>query len=132
MSRHAYGLLDVFEIVSEKNGQEFQLLRIRNPWGKTEWVGDWSDQSEEIIEYRSELEAYINKLEPDEQFELGAEDGTFLINYKDWASIYNKLYVTIDFPDHWSGIRYIDHWDSTCAGGLPMSVSYSFLYSFQE
>ena len=33
---------------------------------------------------------------------------------------YNKLYVTIDFPDDWTGQRFTDKWDETWAGGLPM------------
>lgn len=120
LSRHAYGLLDVFEIVGENDGITYRLLRIRNPWGKTEWVGDWSDSSEQIQTYKKELTDYISKLGDDEKFELGAEDGTFLIEYKDWSTIYNKLYVTIDFPDTWTGIRFNDSWDESCAGGLPM------------
>jgi hypothetical protein len=36
---HAYSLLKVAEV----DGHE--LCRIRNPWGKFEWAGDWSDSS---------------------------------------------------------------------------------------
>ena len=54
------------------------------------------------------------------QFEIGAEDGTFFIKYDDWSKIFNKLYVTIDFPDNWCGIRFVDKWDDSWAGGLPM------------
>ena len=105
LSRHAYGLLDVFEIKGNQSQELFRLLRVRNPWGKTEWVGDWSDTSDEIEKYQEELNQYIGNLEKDEKFGLGDEDGTFLISYDDWSNIYNKLYVTIDFPQDWSGIR---------------------------
>lgn len=123
LSRHAYGLLDVFEITSKKNGELFKLMRIRNPWGKTEWVGDWSDTSDEIETYREEIIEYIDSLEDDEKFEIGKEDGTFIINYSDWSTIYNKLYVTIDFPASWSGVRFKDSWKEKTSGGLPMPVS---------
>ena len=98
-------------------------MRIRNPWGKTEWVGDWSDTSDEIETYREEIIEYIDSLEDDEKFEIGKEDGTFIINYSDWSTIYNKLYVTIDFPASWSGVRFKDEWTEKTSGGLPMPVS---------
>jgi len=63
-----------------------------------------------LILINKELADYIGTLEDDEKFELGAEDGTFIINYTDWATIYNKLYVTIDFPACWSGRRFTDSW----------------------
>jgi hypothetical protein len=123
LSRHAYGLLDVIEIDHKNKKDKIRLLRIRNPWGKSEWVGEWSDRSEEIEEYKEELQAYVNSLESDEQFEIGAEDGTFFIDYENWSTIYNKLYVTIDFPESWSGMRFTHKWNEKNAGGLPMPVS---------
>ncbi|CAN0557185.1 unnamed protein product, partial [Ectocarpus sp. 8 AP-2014] len=28
------------------SGQPIRLVRVRNPWGKREWIGDWGDKSE--------------------------------------------------------------------------------------
>ena len=41
---HAYSLISVVEF--EHEGQQVRLLKMRNPWGKGEWTGDWSDKSE--------------------------------------------------------------------------------------
>ena len=51
MTGHAYGILDIFEL-SDPNmanpRKTHRLLRIRNPWGKMEWKGKWSDDSDEL------------------------------------------------------------------------------------
>jgi len=41
---HAYGIIAAKHIVDE-NGNDLQLLCVRNPWGSHEWNGDWSDKS---------------------------------------------------------------------------------------
>jgi len=46
---HAYSISDVCEIKNTENPKEpFQLIRLRNPWGKGEWTGEWSDGSKEM------------------------------------------------------------------------------------
>ncbi len=41
---HAYSLIAAKEIDLD-NGKKERLVQIRNPWGKKEWQGDWSDNS---------------------------------------------------------------------------------------
>jgi hypothetical protein len=38
---HAYSLISA-KIVTYK-GRQTKLVQVRNPWGKREWKGDWSD-----------------------------------------------------------------------------------------
>jgi hypothetical protein len=83
VSGHAYGLMDAFEI--SISGKLVRLMRVRNPWGATEWMGEWGDDSEVLDKNRKVLEnQYIKKLEVEERFTPGENDGTFLMTYEDW------------------------------------------------
>jgi hypothetical protein len=67
IKNHAYSLNDIIEIEDPFNkGGVIRLLRLRNPWGKSEWNGAWSGESEEMKKYRPVIEEYINSLPPDE------------------------------------------------------------------
>lgn len=50
LSGHAYSLNDAFRLHNPEQvkRQYHRLLRIRNPWGRGEWKGKWSDMSDEI------------------------------------------------------------------------------------
>jgi len=123
ISGHAYSLNDVFEISDELREEErksHRLLRIRNPWGRGEWKGKWSDDSEEIERFEAKINTYIGELAEDEQFELGANDGTFLINFASFRDIYNRLFVVNNFPNDWSAVRFTTNWTAECSGGLPI------------
>jgi hypothetical protein len=66
----------------------------------------------------------VNAIEDaDEKFEPGKEDGTFLINYRNWRTIYNSMFVCIDFPDTWNSVRYYSSWDEDCSGGTPLKFN---------
>ena len=49
---HAYALTDLFTIVDPKTKEAHRMLRLRNPWGKSEWLGAWSAGSDEALKYR--------------------------------------------------------------------------------
>ena len=41
---HAYSVVKVVKVVKE-NGKAVKLVQLRNPWGKGEFEGAWSDNS---------------------------------------------------------------------------------------
>ncbi len=52
---HAYGITDVVEFYDpyDKNQEELiKLIRLRNPWGNSEFNGAWADGSEEMRKYK--------------------------------------------------------------------------------
>ncbi len=51
---HAYGIADIIEFTDpyERIKQKkIRLLRLRNPWGNSEFNGAWSDNSDEMFKY---------------------------------------------------------------------------------
>jgi len=44
ISGHAYSVMSIHEV--QGNGELVRLLKLRNPWGRVEWNGIWSDNSD--------------------------------------------------------------------------------------
>ena len=68
----------------------------------------------------------------DEQFDLGADDGTFFMHYNDWRDNFSSLFVNIDFPAHWTGVRFKSAWTRSACGGLPTSMDREILNRFAQ
>ena len=83
-----------------------KLIRLRNPWGNSEWLGEWSESSNVYQRSKHFIQTYINSLPPEEQFPLEADDGTFIMHYDDWKDNFTALYLNMDFPDEWTGVRF--------------------------
>lgn len=44
ISDHAYAVISLHEVDTDLG--IVQLIKMRNPWGHKEWMGDWSDSSD--------------------------------------------------------------------------------------
>ena len=106
LSGHAYSIIDVIEIeveLTNNDGDRYskqeKLVRCRNPWGKKEWNGAWSDGSEELSDNMKALNGYIMQynlaqekkyednpalIDKKDKFDEDSNDGTFLISFDDW------------------------------------------------
>ncbi|XP_026093335.1 calpain-2 catalytic subunit-like isoform X1 [Carassius auratus] len=85
---HAYSITGAKEVHSY--GRLVQLVRIRNPWGRVEWIGPWSDNSTEW-----------NSVQPEEKAKLvySAEDGEFWMAYSDFIQQFSRLDICNQTPD---------------------------------
>ncbi len=81
ITNHAYTVISAY-IITNYLGEKVQLLKLRNPWGKLEWNGDWSDNSE--------------KWTPILRKEVGLsdeDDGTFFMDFKDYFKFFSCSYI---------------------------------------
>ncbi|XP_038642930.1 calpain-5-like [Scyliorhinus canicula] len=88
---HAYGVTDVRKVrigeglMSYFNKEKLYMVRMRNPWGSTEWNGPWSDASEEW-----------KKISKSEREKIGVtvrDDGEFWMNFEDFSTYFTDLVV---------------------------------------
>ena len=96
---HAYSIIEVQDVDGN------QLLRLRNPWGQTEWTGDWSDQSPK---WTARIKAKVNFHNED--------DGTFWMCMTDFAREFSQVFICRLF-DNWNKIQKHGRWEGPTAGG---------------
>lgn len=74
-----------------------------------------------FIKYKAQLEEYMDTLPPDEQVDLNkpSDDGSFFISYEDWKDIFSTLFINLDFPESWTGVRFDSQWTEGNSPGLP-------------
>ncbi|XP_030400194.1 calpain-12 [Gopherus evgoodei] len=85
---HAYSITGVHKL--DHRGKKLKLLRLRNPWGKVEWNGRWSD--------RSPLWAGLDpKLQ--KSLQVRKEDGEFWMQMDDFLRYFDALEICSLTPD---------------------------------
>ena len=80
---HAYSVLHAVEAV-DRTGETRRLLLLRNPWGKTEWTGPWSDRSELWARF-SRVRAAVGDQASDE------DDGLFWMAVGDFCDVFATI-----------------------------------------
>ncbi|GFO38688.1 calpain-9 [Plakobranchus ocellatus] len=86
---HAYSITGFRQIPTGRG--TVNLLRLRNPWGRREWNGAWSDNS-------PEMRSLSRQLREDMDFQK-LEDGEFWISYDDFVFNVDQLQMCHLSPD---------------------------------
>lgn len=87
VSGHAYTILDVRKY-TDAQGRSQKLVKIRNPWGKFEWNGAFSDNSS--LWRREDKHEYI----------IPGDDGVFWMRAEDFVQHYQGVGLLAIKPDY--------------------------------
>ena len=107
-SDHAYAVLKA----TEYNGKRF--VKIRNPWGNSEWNGPWSDGSKEWTK------EWTDGALPALEHTFG-DDGVFVMEYNDLLTHWSTLERTQLFDETWIQSS---HWLNVGSRPLPCAWQY--------
>jgi len=98
---HTYIIMDIYDLSQlDETNNNFQnnlnisnsqlifsnsnydnILKIKNPWGKNEWIGDWSDYSNL---WRDDLKIKLN---------YNSQANCFYMNFKDFKHYFSKIQI---------------------------------------
>ena len=45
------------------------------------------------------------------------------MEYSEWKDIFSTLFLNVDFPDEWTGVRFKSAWTKQNSGGLPNKMA---------
>jgi calpain-5 len=120
---HAYTVVAVKRMKLEtglraffNNKEKLMMVKMRNPWGKKEWNGPWSDDSKEWNR--------VPKSEQD-KMELKVEnDGEFWMEFHDWRTFFTHCTVchivntrVLTLRKTWNDSIFHGKWQGRSAGG---------------
>ncbi|XP_061084276.1 calpain-2 catalytic subunit-like isoform X1 [Conger conger] len=102
---HAYSLTGAQEVHTHRTEE---LVRVRNPWGKVEWTGAWSDGSREWDDVPADEKDKLRHT---------AEDGEFWMSFSDFKRHFSKLEICNLTPDTLTSDE-VGHWNSYQFDGM--------------
>lgn len=120
IASHAYGFLAAVEM-----GNKERLVVLRNPWGNSEWLGQWSDGSVELREGIKQINEELKKIKKEEFEELrpGEDDGVFVMSIADFCNYFTNISIAKKFDVSFSGRRFeLDYDDKSCPN-FPLGTS---------
>ena len=79
---HSYAIIKAAK-VKDKKGNDVQLCQLRNPWGKFEWKGRWSDKSDT---WTNDLKKQLDVKQP-------KNDGVFWMDFEDFNDFFKRVQI---------------------------------------
>jgi hypothetical protein len=120
---HTYPVLEVCELHADATGEldalDLKIVRLRDPWGKGGWKGDWSKGSNLWEDY-PDIRRMIAKKPKIE--------GSFWMSWDDICTNFNQLFVSVSLPATPTKVLYNGSWSvgdvRSGAGGSPAYDSF--------
>uniref|UniRef100_A0A8C2K036 Si:ch211-202f3.3 n=1 Tax=Cyprinus carpio TaxID=7962 RepID=A0A8C2K036_CYPCA len=119
---HAYTVTKVYQVMSGRN--PVKLVRLFNPWGDSEWKGDWSDKSPlwNTVSNEDHKQLLVN------------ENGEFWMSMNDFLRTFDNMDICCICPDflegksacHWISKYHHGSWISGSTDGGGISYADSF------
>lgn len=88
---HAYSMTGMVQVQLHTGDAKVSLMRLRNPWGRGEWNGPWSDRSPEM-----------KSLTPQQKEKLhlvALDDGEFWMSFEDVMKNFDEIAICHMHPD---------------------------------
>ena len=82
ITEHSYGLIAAAR-VKNKEGNDVELVQLRNPWGNFEWNGAWGDNSDC---WTPELKKKLN-------VSTNPDDGLFWMDFEDMKKFFGRCQI---------------------------------------
>lgn len=86
---HMYSLLDVHTVTNDED-EEIRLLKLRNPWGRTEWDGAWGDSSDLWTDSLKDQAGFVDN-----------DDGVFFMCLDDFLEKFETTSLCMNWPREW-------------------------------
>ncbi|XP_006008487.1 calpain-5-like isoform X1 [Latimeria chalumnae] len=115
---HAYGVTDIRKVrlgtglLSYFKTNKLFMIRMRNPWGSTEWTGPWSDKSDEWKN--------VSRGEREKMGVTVQDDGEFWMDFKDFSQYFTDMVVCrrinttlLSFHKTWVEAMLFSQWSSS-------------------
>lgn len=102
IENHAYSIIEV------RGLQNLVMVRLRNPWGRGRWNGDWSDTSQ--LWDRFPAVAKELNFSPVGAINSYIASGSFWMSFQDFSQIFNNISVSHKSMNQGPGRTQIEIW----------------------